>query len=277
MIPQDHGLRKSVYSRTAIGRGPYRARPPWVMPRWMRRALLALLALLLLLLALVACHEDRKPESLSTSTLTGTRLTTGPICLEEAVDVSHSMVQYTAQRERAERELFTFAKRELKPTDRLTTVFFAGTAQVTLPPTSLQSLTAPAPRPGPLKDGTLLTPAVAGLVMSRLASPEPCASRALVMITDGEIYDPAADLDKVLNAAAYTRIYAIAPSGKDRGFLYGGQLDSVTVYNFHGGGTAGRFDSLVHDARPLDVIFGDILADLTGQQLTKSDIDPNNA
>jgi hypothetical protein len=277
MTPQDHDLRKSVYSRTAIGRGPYRARPPWVMPRWMRRALLALLALLLLLLALVACHEDRKPESLSTSTLTGTRLTTGPICLEEAVDVSGSMTQYTAQREQAERELFAFAKRELQPTDRLTTAFFAGSAQVTLPPTSLQSLTAAAPRPGPLQDNTLLVPAVAGLVASRLASPEPCAARALVMITDGEIFDLSADLDQVLTLAGYTRMYAVAPSGSGRGYLTGGLLDSVTVYNFHGGGTAGRFDSVVHDARPLDVIFGDILADLTGQHLTKSETDPNNA
>jgi hypothetical protein len=255
-----------------MARGPYVARPPYVMPRWLRRLLLALLGLLLLLLMLVACHEERKPETLSRSELTGARLTTGPICLEEAVDVSGSMLAYTAQREQAERELFAFAKRELEPTDSLTTAFFSGSAQVTLPPTSLQALTAPAPPPGPLADDTLLVPAVAELVKSRLVTPQPCASRALVMITDGVVSDVPAELEAVLNAASYTRIYAVSPIN-GRGSLSGGLLDAITVYEFHGGGAAGRLASVLDDARPLDVVFGDILADLTGQHLTKSDSD----
>jgi hypothetical protein len=257
-----------------VGRGPYVARPPYVLPRWLRRLLLVLLALLLLLLALIACDEERKPESLAGSTLTGARLTAGPVCIEEAVDVSGSMVQYTAQREQAERELFAFAKRVLEPTDRLTTAFFAGSAQVTLPPTSMRSLTAPAPYPGQLADNTFLTPAVVELVKSRFSNPEPCASRALVMITDGEISDETTAIDTALRAADYTRIYAVAPAGATgtgRGTLNGGLLDSVTVYGFHDGGTSGRVASVFGDARPLDVIFGDILADLTGQHLTKTD------
>ncbi|GAA3934356.1 VWA domain-containing protein [Actinoplanes auranticolor] len=272
MTQRDSDLRRSVYSRTAVGRAGYAARPPYVMPTWLRRLLLVLLCLLLLLLALVACHEEQKPETLSGSTLTGARLTTGPICLEEAVDVSGSMLEYTAQRERAERELFAFAKRELQPTDSLATAFFAGSAQVTLPPTGLQSLTTPAPPPGQLKDDTFLVPAVVELVKARLTNPQPCASRALVMITDGVVSDIPAELETVLNAASYTRIYAVSPTS-GRGALSGGLLDSVSVYEFHGGGTSGRIASVLNDARPLDVIFGDILADLTGQRLTKSDPD----
>jgi hypothetical protein len=272
LTQRDTDLRKSVYCRTAVGRAGYVARPPYVMPRWLRRLLLVLLGLLLLLLALVACHEERKPETLSGSTLTGARLATGPICLEEAVDVSGSMLKYTAQREQAERELFDFAKRELQPTDSLATAFFAGSAQVTLPPTGLQSLSIPAPSPGPLKDDTFLVPAVVELMKSRLINPQPCASRALVMITDGVVRDIPAKLETVLNAASYTRIYAVSPT-RGRGAFSGGLLDSVTVYEFHGGGTSGRIASVLNDARPLDVIFGDILADLTGQRLTKSDPD----
>ncbi|GAB2568254.1 hypothetical protein Aab01nite_43690 [Paractinoplanes abujensis] len=272
MTQRDADLRKSVFSRTAMGRGPYVARPPYVMPRWLRRVLLGLLALLLVLLALVACHEEQKPETLARSKLTGARLTTGPICLEEAVDVSSSMLAYTAQRERAERELFGFAKRELQPTDSLTTAFFSGSAKVTLPPTSLQSLTAPAPPPGALENGTLLTPAVVELVKSRLVNPQPCASRALVMITDAELGDDLPQLEAAIYAASYTRIYAVSPIG-GRGSLNGGLLGAISVYEFHGGGTAGRIASVLDDARPLDVIFGDILADLTGQRLTKTESD----
>lgn len=272
MSQRDLDLRKSVFHRTAMGRAGYAARPPYVVPRWLRRLLLALLGLLLVLLALVACHEERKPETLSGSTLTGARLTTGPICLEEAVDVSGSMVEYTAQRERAERELFDFAKRELQPSDSLATAFFAGSAQVTLPPAGLQSLTAPAPPPGRLEDDTFLAPAVVELTKARLINPRPCASRALVMITDGVVSDIPVELETVLNAANYTRVYAVSPT-RGRGALRGGLLDSITVYEFHGGGTSGRIASVLNDARPLDVIFGDILADLTGQRLTKSDPD----
>jgi hypothetical protein len=274
MNKQDSGLRKSVFTRTAIGRGPYAAQPPYVMPRWLRRLLLGLLGLLLLLLGLTACHEDRKPVSLANSTLTGVRRTTGPVCIEEAVDVSGSMVQYTAQREQAERELFAFAKRELLPTDQISEAFFAGTARLALPPTDLQSLTAPRALSGQFGDGTLLTPAVAGLVAARASAPAPCAARALVMITDGEIYDPPPVIQAALAAADYARLYAVAPAPATypgRGSLTGGLLDSVTVYGFHDGGTAGRIASVLGDARPLDVIFGDILADLTGQRLAKTD------
>jgi hypothetical protein len=246
------------------------------MPPWLRRLLLGLLVLLLLLLALVACREERKPESLSRSTLTGARLTTGPICLEEAVDVSGSMTQYATERQRAERELFAFAKRVLQPTDRFSQAFFAGSAMVALPPTSLQSLATPASGSGALDDGTLLAPAVVSLVAARGADSGSCAARALVLISDGEIFDEQDVIGAVLQMANYTRIYAVAPAGAvgaGRGNLHGGLLDSITVYGFHEGGAVGRVASVLGDARPLDVIFGDILADLTGQHLTKIETD----
>ncbi|MFY1659712.1 VWA domain-containing protein [Micromonospora sp. WMMD1274] len=280
MTQPQYGLRRSVFSRTAIGRVPYAVPPPYVMPRWLRRLLLALLALLLLLLCLVSCREARKPESLSGSTLTGARKVAGPVCLEEAVDLSGSMVAYTEQRERAERELFAFAKRELSPTDRLSQAFFASDGRVTLKPSTLQSLSTVPPPPEDLGGGTSLTPAVAGLIAARGSDPADCAARALILITDGLIGDEPGLIDAAIRAGGYTRIYAVAPAGATgagRGNLSGGLLDSITVYGFHDGGTFGRVASVLGDARPLDVIFGDILADLTGQQLTKSGTDPDDA
>jgi hypothetical protein len=130
--------------------------------------------------------------------------------------------------------------------------------------------------PGTLDGGTLLAPAVAALVAARAADPGECAARALVMITDGVIGDDPAVLDAVLTKANYTRMYAVIPSGPtgaDRAGLRGGLLDSVIVHGFHDGGASGRAASILGDAKPLDVVFGEILGGLTGQRLSR--IDPS--
>jgi hypothetical protein len=222
----------------------------------------------------VACREQEKPASLATSTLDGPRRVAGPVCLEEAIDASGSMTEYIPQRERAERELFAFARRALAPDDRVSEVYFAGSAALTLPPTPLASLTGPPPPAGGLADSTLLTPAIATLVAARTLGPDDCAARALVMITDGLIGDEQQVIQEVLARARYTRMYAVVPAGVaggDRGYLRGGLLDSVTVYAFHSGGFSGRAASILGDAKPLDVIFGEILGDLTGQRLARTE------
>lgn len=271
-------VRRSVFARTPLLRRPWTRTvgtggPYW---RWARRLLLALLALLLLLAALVGCHENRKPADLATSILDGRRLAAGPVCIEEAVDLSGSMTKYVPQRERAERALFTFARRELGPQDLLSETFFAGSAKLAIPPTPMHQLTSPPPADGSdLDDGTLLAPAVGSLVAARSLRPVSCAVRALVMITDGEIFDDPQTIDDALGKANYARLFAVVPAGITgvrRANLNGGLLDSVTVYGFNeDGGLSGRAASIIGNVKPLDVIFGEILGSLTGQQLVKTD------
>ena len=107
-------IRRSTIERRPLRRRVFAPRPRKPLPRWIGRLLLGLLALLLLAAGLVACRESTRPQDLAHSVLTGRRLVTGPVCLEEAVDVSGSMAAFRPQRERAERALFAFATRELQ-------------------------------------------------------------------------------------------------------------------------------------------------------------------
>lgn len=248
------------------------------MPTWLRRLLWLLLLLLLLLVALVAWHEDRKPESLATSVLVGPRQVTGGVCVEEAVDLSGSMTAFTAERERAERELFDFAHRQLLPEDSFAEAFFADQAQVSVPPTALAQLRSTPGVPTGLGHATLLTPAVDGLVRSRPAGQD-CAARALVIITDGLLGDDPAALAAALRRGSYDRVYAVVPVSPLRGLdrprpLDAAQLRGIVVQEFHNGGLAGRVASVLSDAKPLDVTLGAIFAQLTGQTLARGDVPP---
>jgi hypothetical protein len=239
---------------------------------WLGRLLLALLLVLLLLAALVACDESSKPASLSEATLVDPRLVTGPVCLEEAVDLSGSMNAYVAQRERAERELFAFGRRVLDDGDLLSVAFFAESAALALPPSPIKNLAAPPGVPVGLGSGTSLAPAIDALVAGRSAAV--CATRALVVITDGVLGDDPAILRSALGSGRYARMFAVVPaaSGWGRpGPLNGEVLDSIVVYHFHEGGWGGRAASVIGDAKPLDVVFGEIIGSLTGQRLVRAE------
>jgi hypothetical protein len=239
------------------------------MPHWLRRLLLALLALLLLMAALVSCRETRKPTSLATSTLSGPRLVTGPVCIEEAVDVSGSMTAFTAQRQQAEQALFDFARRELGRDDLFAEAFFAGSGEVALRPSALDRLTAAPGIPAGIDpNGTALAPAVEALVAARGRTANRCAARALVLITDGLISDTDATA-AALRAGSYTRVYAVIPAetGWSRPSPLGGPLESIAVHHFTSGGAKGRMASVLADAKPLDVVLGQVVGSLTGQHL----------
>src|SRR5205814_221698 len=114
--------------------------------------------------------------------------------------------------------LFTFARRALGPQDLLSEAFFAGSAKLAIAPTPLRRLTAPPHGDGTdLADGTLLAPAVDALVSARAGQPDPCAVRALVMITDGEIYDDQPTINDTLARAKYGRMFAVVPAGTTGG------------------------------------------------------------
>jgi hypothetical protein len=269
-------IRRTAFQRKALSRYFYRPAAVRRMPRWLKWLLISLLLLLLLIVGLVSCHESQKPASLATSALVGPRLTTGPVCLEEAVDVSGSMVPYTAQRERAEQQLFAFARRELAPTDLFSVSFFAGNGVLAQPPTALSGLRVPPVMPATVDPaGTLLAPGVTALVAARASTI--CASRALIVITDGEIFDEPDVIDAALKSGKYTRVYAVIPADSGWGRpsqLNGGALDAIEVQHFHDGGISGRAASIIDDAKPLDIIFGTVLADLTGQTLAQAAVTP---
>jgi hypothetical protein len=209
------------------------------------------------------------------SILTGARLASGPICIEQAVDVSGSMTEFRSQREQAEKDLFSFAKRTLTATDLYSEAFFAKSGVVALRPSPLTAIAGPPGEPNGIDmSDTQLTPAVNALVAARPSTRggSQCAARALVVITDGVIGDDQATLAAALFKGGYTRVFAVIPieTGWGRpGQLRGGVLDSISVQHFAAPGITGRAASIVADARPLDVVFGEIIGSLTGQSLSR--------
>ena len=140
------------------------------MPRRWLRALPIIVPLLLLLGTLAGLAQElwRMPSSLARARLAGAPMVTGPICIEEAVDVSGSLVAYASQRDEAETEMFSFARRQLPRNDLLSEAFFAATGKLALAPARLSSLSAPpAQPPGISPDATYLTPAVEDLIAAR--------------------------------------------------------------------------------------------------------------
>jgi hypothetical protein len=270
LSPPAPPVRRSVIERTPAIRQPYAPPPPRKLPRWARWLLLAALLALLLLFV----RQVRQPDTLAHSRLAGSRLVTGPICVEEAVDVSGSLARFQAQRQAAEDQLFRFARRALHRDDLFSEAFFARTSQLALPPTPLAALTAPPPEPPLDPDGTYLVPAVRELVRARDTRQQgTCAARALVIITDGLLADDRATLTAALRSGSYTRIFAVIPAATGWGRpgpLTGGALGSVTVYHFDGPGLSGWLASVFGGARPLDVVLGDIVGALTGQELVRS-------
>ena len=267
--------------RPAIDRIPARRRaialPSLNVPRRWLRALLIIVPLLLLLGTLAGLAQElRMPSSLAQAKLAGAPAVTGPICIEEAVDVSGSLVRYASQRDEAENEMFSFARRQLPRNDLFSEAFFAATGKLALAPAPLSTLSAPpAQPPGIDINATNLTPAVEDLIVARSASPadEQCAARALIVITDGLIEDPG-PLASTLRQGHYTRVFAVIPAATGRGRpsqLSGGALNGITVYHFTtSSGVVARIADLFDGARPLDVVFGTIISSLTGQHLVRA-------
>ena len=183
---------------------------------------------------------------------------------------------YAAQRDQAEDQMFNFARRELRRDDLFSEAFFAATGKLALPPTPMAELSAPPAEPSGIdQNATYLSPAVRALIAARSSdsAASRCASRALVVITDGLIDDPG-PLATALSRGNYTRVFAVIPAATGLGRpseLSGGTRNAITVYHFTtNSGLTARAAGLVDGAQPLDVVFGDIISSLTGQHLTHS-------
>jgi hypothetical protein len=195
------------------------------------------------------------PSNLASATLDGRRTVKGPVCIDQAQDVSESMEPYAAQRDEAVGQLLSFANRELRGDDLLAEAVFAGSSEVTLPPTSLHAVGVARRPVTALKPGSMLAPAVDALSAT---SHEPCAAKALVAVTDGQIFDDPAALGAALAAAGYSRVYLMVP-GPD--WTQTGDAISVLPPNV----TVRYFDG----PDDLGVAFGEVAAALTGERLRK--------
>lgn len=213
-----------------------------------------------LLLAVVPWIVDRfetgssgSPSTLAAATLDGKRKQAGPVCIDQAQDVSESMEPYAGQRAAAVTQLLAFAERELRGDDLLAEAVFAGTSEVTLPPTSLHAVGVARRPAGALEPGSKLTPAVDALS----AQDRTCAAKALVAVTDGQLFDDPATLGAKLTAAGYSRVYLMVP-GPD--WTQTGDPVSVLPPNV----TVRYFDG----PDDLGVAFGEVAAALTGERLS---------
>lgn len=201
-----------------------------------------------------ALATDDPPSSLAAATLGGRRTVTGPVCIDQAQDVSGSMKPYATQRDEAVAQLLSFATRELRGDDLLAEAVFAGSSEVTLPPTSLHTV-GTARRPVTvLGNGSLLAPAVDALSATPHGS---CAATALVAVTDGRIFDDPAVLGAKLTAARYSRVYLMIPGlhWTQTGDAISELPPNVTVRYFRG-------------PDELAVAFGEVAAALTGERLS---------
>ncbi|GAA0895842.1 VWA domain-containing protein [Virgisporangium aurantiacum] len=194
------------------------------------------------------------PTSLAAATLTGKRTVSGPVCIDQAQDVSGSMKRYAAQRDEAVAQLLSFATRELRGDDLLAEAVFAGTSEVTLPPTSLHTVGAARRPAAAIEDGSLLSPAVDALSATPHGS---CAAKALVAVTDGQIFDDPAELGAKLKGARYSRVYLMIPGvhWTQSGDAISELPPNVTVRYFRG-------------PDELGVAFGEVAAALTGERLS---------
>lgn len=220
-----------------------------------------------LLLALVPVltdlADDRRgdsapPATLAAASLDGRRTVKGPVCIDQANDVSGSMDRYAAERDAAVDQMLRFANRELRPDDMFAEAVFAGSGQVTLPPTSLHAVGHERRPVAGLDPGTRLAPAIDALSAGATGSTRPCASKALVVVTDGLLFDEPGVLEQRLGTAGYSRAYLMVPGVP---WQQGGEPISTTLP---------RSITVRYFTGPdeLGVAFGEVAAALTGERLT---------
>lgn len=260
MRPRRRAAR-SGYGVPASADAP-RARPPRVradhaVPLWVAVAAVAAV----LALAGLAAHQyisRRPPTSLDQAVLQGPRLLHGPVCLALATDVSGSMNELADARRRALADLLSFSRRSLASDDVLAAVAFDDKAWTTLPPARVESLPASPPieRPGN-GSSTEFAPAVDAV--ARLFRTTACSAIAVASITDGQFGDAPGALRAHLDDAALTRVRLLLPGGRGRPApLTAPELVGVQVAHFDAG-----------DTHRLGLLYGQLLADLTGQRLVR--------
>jgi hypothetical protein len=159
---------------------------------------------------LTAALPDGEPTEVGQVRLTGPR---SPGCLRLLVlpDQSGSMADYATAREAALAQVLAWAPRNLDARDELAVVNWAGSADLTLPPTPVEDVGTSVPaRQLAVPDGTVLDG-----VLDVLASlPATTCRTTLVFLSDGVLTQkPVQDTDAVLAAAGVAQVTTVLPTG----------------------------------------------------------------
>lgn len=233
--------------RLRTGDGDHR-RWPW--------ALLALALLIALIAALLSTWE-RSPESLADAELTGSR---GPGCVRMIVvsDQSGSMRKYARPREAALAQFLEWVPSNLRADDELSVVGFTDHARNLLDPTPVPALPAVASQQ--LDDGqyTRFRPVIES-VSAMPASP--CRS-VLAVLSDGLLVDLDGNPEAArteLRDIGVDELFLLVP---DEEMKVGKEWQETYPY-----AAPQRFDGDDSDATGL--VFGNLLAGVTGQELSR--------
>lgn len=210
----------------------------------------------LTLLGLVIWHRLAPPTTLSGYALSGDR---GPTCQRIVVanDVSGSMSEFAEPRSNALTQLLTWSPSNLRPTDEIGVLDFAGSAAWVRTPASVTNAATGTPvDPRSLGGGTSLEPVIAAVA----ALPASRCATSLWLLSDAQYPDYAPSVDaarETLAAADIHRIPLLVPSADIT-------VDPAweTTYPYS---TPITFDGRSPDQTAL--AYGGLLADLTGQRL----------
>ena len=256
-LPTTLSTEGSTMSRLGYLRGtriPSHGTPARSSWRW-GRILAALGAVALL--GPLAWHRLALPTTLSGYALSGAR---GPACQRIVVanDVSGSMTAFADARRNALTQLLAWAPANLRPSDHIGVIDFAGSAEWVRMPASVTDPAQQTPTsPGPLAEGTNLGPVIAAVA----ALPPSRCETSLWLLSDAQYPDYAPSADQAreeLAAADIHRIPLLVPSGDIT-------VDPAweTTYPYS---TPITFDG--HNPDETALAYGGLLSDLTGQELT---------
>jgi hypothetical protein len=220
------------------------------------RLLGLVLATLLAVGSIWAVHQYAEPGQLSDVKLSGERLLHGDACIAIAADLSGSMTHVAQQRRDATATLLPWLHNNLRPGDQVSLVAFTDTAVLVLPPSSVDRLQTPlSSDPNMATGGTAAVPAIT--LLGEAFDDRGCSAIELLMITDGKFSDTPADVARALAGANITRTHILNPDGDKRaGPLNDAALGGIRVLP-------------LGDTDQQALTYGRIIADLTGQELTR--------
>ncbi|MEV4517436.1 vWA domain-containing protein [Dactylosporangium sp. NPDC049525] len=181
--------------------------------------------------------------------------TSSCIRLIVALDVSGSMGSYATYRDAALRQLLTWVPKNLKDTDQVAVVDFAGSVGVRQQPVRATKTLSPGAAAS-VSDGSLLQP----LLEAAAAFPKTKCRTALVLLSDGQLNDLPASADDSKALLAANRVAHVRLLVPDPSIVVPADW-SVALPN-----AAPRyFDGTDADATALAI--GQTIADLVQQQL----------